>query len=265
MNKIVIDKENVQAENINKNILIETIPRKDIFGITKVIITVMKKSDLYIYYNFDNTKLDITINVNDNVKFNLYEYKYGVKGKLKCTINLGSKCVTNIERISKINQIKEMFVCNLNGTNANINYNFKTISTNKEVYDLIINHNEKNTISNIKNNAVSIENGKVTFQVSSYVDNGIKGCIVNQTNRIINLNNNKCEIRPNLYINEYEVDANHSALIGGFSSNELFYLQSRGIDEISANKLLIKGFLTSDLTNKKLISNIKKIIKEYWR
>jgi Fe-S cluster assembly protein SufD len=93
----------------------------------------------------------------------------------------------------------------------------------------------------------------------------ITGCIVNQNNRIINLTNNKCEIKPNLYIDSYDVEASKSALIGKFSDEEMFYIQSRGIDYNNALKLLITGFLTSDIKNKKIISNINKNIIKYWR
>ena len=81
---------------------------------------------------------------------------------------------------------------------------------------------------------------------------------------IINLTDNKCEIRPNLYIDEYDCNANHSALIGGFSKQELFYLQSRGLSINDANRLLINGFLLSDFDNVKMIKEIKNNINEYW-
>lgn len=264
MNKIIIDKEEVILEKITKKINVEVIPRKDIFGITKIIIDVIKSTDLEINSLFSNTKLDIVINLKDNVILNLYEYKRGEKAKLQYTYNLDEESNINVFKFSNLDTIKEMIICNLNGNKSSISYNFKAISTCKEVYDMIINHNHKNTSSDIKNNSVCTDDGKVSFQVSSYVDKGIKNCHVNQTNRIINLNNNKCEIRPNLYIDEYDVDANHSALIGGFNGDELFYLQSRGIREDDANKLLIKGFLLSDLSNKKMIKDIENNIKEYW-
>ena len=84
--------------------------------------------------------------------------------------------------------------------------------------------------SNIKNNGVCIERGNIIYQVSSFVPKEITGCIVNQNNRIINLTDNKCEIKPNLYIDSFDVEASHSALIGKFSDEEMFYIQSRGID-----------------------------------
>ena len=40
---------------------------------------------------------------------------------------------------------------------------------------------------------------------------------------------------------------------------------SRGIDYNTALKLLITGFLTSDINNKKIINKINKNIEKYWR
>ena len=45
-----------------------------------------------------------------------------------------------------------MIKVELNGIKSSINYNFKTIGTNKETYDYYVHHNYKNTESNIKNN-----------------------------------------------------------------------------------------------------------------
>ena len=157
-----------------------------------------------------------------------------------------------------------MVEVNLNKENSNINYIFKSIGTVKENYDYVINHNKLYTISNITNNCVNKE-GSINIQISGYVKKDIKGCICNQNNRIINLCNNKCEIRPNLYIDTDDVDANHSALIGRFSNDEIFYLNSRGINEVDASNLLIKGFLLSNISNEELENIIKEDIDNNWR
>lgn len=262
MNRILIDKANVIEEKVSNNIeIIKVFDKK----ILKVIVNVLKDSDLEIEYLIDNNKIDIEFNISSNVIFNLFEYKRGTNGNIQYTYNLAEYSDVNINKFGYINCNKEFIITNLNGYKAKFDYNFKSISTNNEEYDIIVRHNYKETISEIKNNSVCLNDGKVYFQVSGYVDNGIKNCIINQSNHIINLTNNKCEIRPNLYINEYDTIANHSALIGGFNNDELFYMQSRGISLVEAKKLLIKGFLLSNLNNKKMIKKVSDIIKEYWR
>ena len=93
----------------------------------------------------------------------------------------------------------------------------------------------------------------------------MSGCIANQNNRIINLSDKKSEIRPNLYIEEYDVSASHSAFIGRFKEEELFYLMSRGIPELEASRLLLKGFLLSDISDKKMRKKIEQSTKNEWR
>jgi Fe-S cluster assembly scaffold protein SufB len=265
MNKIVIDKEEVILENVSNKLDITTEIRTNTFGITKIVINVLKSCSLEIDYIMDNSKLDILFNIEPKVKLDLYEYKNGDKGKIQYTFNTNKDSKVNIYKFNNILNVREMIIANLNGINSSIDYNFKSIATTKEVYDIVVSHNNKNTSSNIINNSICTKDGKIYFQVSGYVDNGITGCNINQFNRIINLTDNKCEIRPNLYINEFDTVANHSALIGGFDPEELFYLQTRGIGELEARKLLINGFLLSNIENKNMIKTIEKSIKEYWR
>lgn len=48
---------------------------------------------------------------------------------------------------------------------------------------------------------------------------------------------------PNLEIENGDiVGAGHASSVGRFDDEELFYLQSRGIPEIEARKLVVRGF-----------------------
>lgn len=265
MNKIKIDKDKFYS-NITKKIDTEYIKNEGLFSINELKLNIKKDVKLDLQLNIKaDTKLNIKINVEKDVKFNFNIYVEGESGKIqyKYVLNENSSC--NVLKYQNTDTIKEMISVELNGEKANINYNFKTIGNNKETYDYYIYHNYKNTISNIKNNGVSIKNGNITYQVSTFIPKDKTECIANQNNRIINLTNNKCEIKPNLYIDCDDVEASHSALIGKFSDEEMFYMQSRGIDYENALKLLITGFLSSDITDKNMLNKINKNIKKYWR
>lgn len=266
MNKIKVVNDNLELSNVNKNIEVEYYKKECLFAINDLKININKDSYLDIEIDFkEESKLNFNINIKPNVKLNLNIITKGEKGKIQYKYNLGENSICNIEKIQDMDSLKEMIIINLNGMNAKVDYNFKSIASNKETYDYHIFHNYNDTISNIKNNGVCINDGNIIYQVSSFVPKEIKGCIVNQNNRIINLTDNKCEIKPNLYIDSFDVEASHSALIGKFSDEEMFYIQSRGIDYETALKLLITGFLTSDIDNKKIISYIDKKINKYWR
>ena len=266
MNKIRIVNDNLENLSLNKGINIEYIKKECLFGINEIKINVVKNTNLDIDIDLkEDTKLNFNIIVAANVNLNLNILTKGSTGKLQYKYKLNENSMSNVFKFQNVDKIKEMIIADLNGINASFIYNFKTISNQKETYDFHIFHNAKDTISNIKNNGVCIDEGVIIYQVSSFVPKNITGCIVNQNNRIINLTNNKSEIKPNLYIDCNDVTASHSALIGKFSDEEMFYIQSRGIDYKSAIKLLITGFLTSDISNAKITKNILRNINKYWR
>ena len=265
MNKIRVVNDDLEKINVNDCIKIEYYKKEGLFSINEIKIVVNNSTKLQLDINLkEETKLNFNINVLEDVKFDLNILTKGTAGKIKYSYNLNKNSVLNIFKFQCVDSIKENVSVKLSGENAKINYSFKTIGISKEAYDYNIYHNAKNTISNIKNNGICIDNGIIIYQVSSFVPKDIGGCIVNQNNRIINLTNNKCQIMPNLYIDTSDVSANHSALIGKFSDEEIFYLLSRGIDKNTALKLLIEGFLISDIKDKIILKEINKSIKKYW-
>lgn len=265
MNKIKIVDDIISDIKLDDSISLEEIPKNEFFDVTSICLTINKDSDLRIEYSTRKaTKLDVKIKINPGVRLNLEEYRYGKNFKIRYQLNLLEESTANVYKFYDVSGIKEMNIITLNGKNSSIDYNFKTISTGFEKYNLTIYHNAPYTNSFIKNSGVNINKGNLQFNVSSFAGIGNKECNINQASRIINLTDNKCQINPNLFIDEYDVSANHSALIGKFSDEEMFYLQSRGIDEKTAHNLLINGFLTSnmpDILSKKITKNINK----YWR
>ena len=265
MNKIDVVDDVLKKVNKKSDIEIEYIKKECLFAVSEIKINIKESTTLNIDISIKKeTKLNFNINIGEGVVANLNILTKGDNGKIQYKYNLfkGSEC--NVFKFQNINTIKEMIVVNLNDEFSKIDYNFKTISNDKETYDYHIFHNKNNTYSNIKNNAVCIKEGAVIYQVSSFVPQNLINCRVSQNNRIINLTNNICEIRPNLYIDTKEVEAYHSALIGKFSDEELFYMKSRGLDEGTANNLLIRGFLTSDIKDYKILKEVNKNINEIW-
>lgn len=265
MNKISIVNDCIKEIKLDNNIHIETILKQFLFEINTVNIEVQQDSDLYIDMTFEeSSKLQLNFNLLNDVNLNLYIISKGEEGKIKYNYNLNLNSNINIYKYNDFKTIKEMILVNLNNKYATFNYVFKTISKGKETYDYVINHNAQSTISNIKNNAVNIS-GNVIIQISSSIPKDIINCVTNQNNRIINLTDNRCEIRPILYIDTDLVDANHSALIGDLKKDELFYLSTMGITKKDAYNLLIRGFLLSDLNNELLKNKINDDIIKYWR
>lgn len=249
MNKIILSNNTFNLNNIEYTYAEDFISKLKLVvkNSTKLELTIDKEIKLDVNIELlDNVKLDLTIIKNENIKV-LTKYKLNANSSLKIT------------EINDSNIINERNIINLNGLNSKVELILKTVCKNNEKYEIIVNHNNKYTTSDIITNGVNIS-GNLYFTVTSYVPNGNKKCIVNQQNRIINLTNDECIIRPNLLIDEVDVSANHSALIGSFKDDELFYMQRLGIDKIEANKLLIKGFI-----NNKISLKLANHFKKYWR
>lgn len=265
LNRIKIVDDILSNVIIDDTIEVNETTKNELFDITSINLIIKKDTSLEIDYSTRKaTKLDVKIKVLPGVNFNLREYRFGKNFKIRYQYSLMENSNTEIYKFYDVAGIKEMNIIYLLGVNAKIDYNFKTISTGCEKYNMTIYHQASNTDSDIKNNGVNINKGNLQFNVSSFVSSGNIGCNINQSSRIINLTDNKCQINPNLFIDEYDVSANHSALIGKFSDDEMFYLESRGIDEKTALNLLINGFLTSNMPSevgKKITKNIDK----YWR
>ena len=262
MNKIIINGEDISIENID-GIEISIGEASKFLNVQSVNLKFTKDTDLVIEANNVDIKLDFYINILAGVHANIYEYKYAGDYKFQYKYYLEENSYLNIEKVDDADDIKEMLVVNLNGEKSRINFNLKTVCKKDEKYNFLVYHNAKNTASNIVNNGVNILNGVLEFNVSGFVSNGIIGCDINQSARIINMTENTCIIKPNLFIDEEDVVASHSALIGTFSFDEIFYLMSRGISKKEAENLLIKGFLLNGITYYKEV--LEKIINKYWR
>ena len=264
MNKIVVKDDIVEIKEISDSITVELIPKNILLDVNTLKINIAEDSFLDIEYkHLNESKLNVEINIQENIRCDINEFRDGIKSKIKYHYNINSNSILNIHKFYDIDTINEFVRIDLNGENATINYVFKTLSDNSQTYDLVIYHNNSKTFSNIINNGVNIDSGNLIFNVSSFVPNGNVKCDVVQKSRIINLTLNKCQICPNLYIDEYDVNASHSAYIGNFKDEELFYLMSRGISAKDAEKLLIKGFLLNDMYF--MSEKISELIEKFWR
>ena len=177
---------------------------------------ITSSKDIYIYDDKDTERI---YNIEKDVTLNVYHY--------------------NIDSNTKV-------VINLNAAGAKVYYYYSTINYNDNNFKIIINHNRKNTTSNIYNHGVNILNNNLHFDVTGIVPKEIENCTCNQENQIINLASGNSTILPILLIDNYNVSSAHSAYIGKFKEDVIFYLMSRGIKRENATKLLIKSLLINN-------------------
>lgn len=181
-------------------------------------------------YLFDKSNQCRTYNVSKNTK--LVVYQYGIN-------------------------IDNDIVINLNGENAEVEYHYSTINYDDHKYKIVVNHNSEKTISNIYNHGVNVNDSKLDFDITGYVPNKSDNSECNQKNQILNIRNGKSTILPKLLIDNYDVVSSHSAYIGKFKDEILFYLMSRGISEKVSYDLLIKSFLINGCEKKEIIEELE--------
>ena len=260
MNKLVLKNSQIMLSELDSSIELK---EEKVSSILKLEINVLKDTSLMIeYQNSSISKYDIKMIINENVQFDLYEKKQEEDTKIQYLYEILESAQVQVHRFQQIKKIKELDIIYLNGYQSSICYETKAISLDKQKYDMVIYHNATNSKSDIVNRFVALEEGNIHLNITSIVYPGIKDTIINQNNRILNLNEKSHTICPNLLIEENEVDASHSAHIGSFDEDALFYMMSRGLSKKEAIYLLLEGFLKEDFLEKK---ELQQIISQYWR
>lgn len=214
------------------------------------------KEDTNIFYN--NAKKNITIEILKDCKV----FEYIKDSNIETNYKINSSLYIN--RFVVNSSIKT--IIDLNKEEIELNYYYSNINILDNKYEITINHNKKRTISNVINHGINISNNKLSYIVNGKVSKDSSGVICNQDSKIILTNDNNCLIKPNLIIDNDDVIANHSSYIGYFKKDEIFYLMTRGINELDSEKLLVKSFL---IGNMDISYEERKIILEninsHWR
>jgi hypothetical protein len=244
----------VNKIKMNKIILEDSVYNKEI--------KLDNEKDYIIKSNEENK---VIFNILDNSNNNIVEINSDNKSQ-DYTFNIGCNSNINIDIFDEAKNINRIITINLNGEKTCVNLNISSICTNNNKYIVNVFHNKNKTESKAKIHGITLGNAKMNVINNGYIKNGSSKSILNQDNKIIIMDDNNSKIEPNLFIDEYDVEASHGAYIGKFDEEEVFYLKSRGLDEKTSYNLLINGFLTEDFYKyESLINEIKEKINKYWR
>ena len=125
------------------------------------------------------------------------------------------------------------------------NYSLKTLIAS----DISLNANiaGNNNISHINFHGITDQNGVIKNIATSKVDEATKDNEVLENLRIVTLNDAENMIIPNLLVHSDSVNAIHNTTISTVDKDYLFYLNSKGINKKDATKLIVDGFLKSNL------------------
>jgi len=227
-------------------------------------ITFKNSGTYYLEYNGDSdTKLTVIVDGGIDILLVVASFDNNLKSEIHYIIKDSTVRVNKFYCNKKV--IERVNVDLLNEY-SRLEYYFSNICLLEEEYEFNINHMNKKTISNISNKAVALNNSKLNYVINSNVDKDMDDSLLEQTTRIITFGKCDAKIIPNMFIDFDNVIAKHGSVIGTIQEDMIFYLMSRGIEYNEALKLIIKGYLFSNVMfDYDLRSKVLKIIDMYWR
>ncbi|GFH42229.1 Fe-S cluster assembly protein SufD [Lactococcus hodotermopsidis] len=122
------------------------------------------------------------------------------------------------------------------------------ISSGKQVQgiDTRVTNFAPHSVGHILQHGVILESGTLTFNGIGHIIRGAKGADAQQESRVLMLSDKaRSDANPILLIDENDVTAGHAASIGQVDPEDMYYLMSRGLDKDTAERLVIRGFLGS--------------------
>lgn len=183
----------------------------------------------------------LTLKISGNVCIN--DINNNTDLDLKIIMSDGSHLLYNRynESINKFNLNIEI----TSNAYVEFNYSLKTLIAS----DISLNANiaGNNNISHINFHGITDQKGVIKNVATSKVDEATKDNEVLENLRIVTLNDAENMIVPNLLVRSDSVNAIHNTTISTVDKDYLFYLNSKGINKKDATKLIVDGFLKSNL------------------
>ena len=157
---------------------------------------------------------------------------------------------------------------NLNGENARAMVNAIVVSNDQQqqTVDVHMTHYAPRSYGDMYNVGISNGYGRVTLNGIEKIEKGMKQANAFQTLKGIILSDfSMVDVNPILLIDEYDVKAGHGATVGKIEEQQLYYLQSRGLSKIDAEKLIIKGYIKpilDEINDQVLVDRLETTIYE---
>lgn len=166
-------------------------------------------------------------------------------GILDFNVNLAGKSDILIHLFIVSDNLKIKINLNTTGIKSKLQFNLLTVTNKTQSVDVDL------TATNRAKNSEIYTSGLAVATQESYVRLNYIGQIENKMAKSKHFeklkgfikDNAKMELNPILEIKEFDVEAGHSAASGNINADVLFYLNSRGIDKNTAERIILYGFV----------------------
>lgn len=199
---------------------------------------------------------DLTLNIKGSVLIN--EICHKDNEKLNLTINIEPKSSLIYNRFILHNKANNNITINQDNT-SNVSFNYSIVATDKVELTINSTLSGNDNETSIKVASVTEQKGKVIITSTADVLPKIENNNLLESIKILLLNDEESICIPNLLVSSNEVEVNHAATISGIPQDYLFYLNSKGLSNEAATKLIKNGYLINNLDINK---NIKEQIME---
>lgn len=128
-----------------------------------------------------------------------------------------------------------------------------------------VTHTGEKTFSRTDIRGVFLNNSSISNDGMIRISKGAKGADGYFSSKILLFDDAKGRSVPSLEIDENDLKAGHGSTIGRPDAEQLFYMQSRGISEKEAQKLIISGFFEPvlQLLPKEIEKETREKLKKY--
>ncbi|GAA3010742.1 Fe-S cluster assembly protein SufD [Tetragenococcus solitarius] len=143
------------------------------------------------------------------------------------------------------------FDSELEGEGSHAETNVVAISAlnQKQAIDTRVTNKASHSIGHILQHGVIRDRATLTFNGIGQILKGAKGADAQQESRVLMLSSKaRGDANPILLIDENEVTAGHAASVGRVDPEQMYYLMSRGLPKKEAERLVIRGFLSTVLS-----------------
>lgn len=198
------------------------------------------------YFDDIPEEISVLVKENENVSLSILSLSK-IPSKAKITVNVEKDGVfigafadftdKNIELNLDINLLGEGSSCEWHLASFGGGSALKTYFTNAY-------HKASSTKALVSNYGIAREKSKIKFAGTSSIEEQTRKTNTRQEAKIIIFDPEADGIAsPNLEIKNNDTSASHGAAVGRLNDSHIFYLESRGLSEAEAKRLIAMGYL----------------------
>lgn len=218
--------------------------------------------------DLDSIQLMLNVKENSHVKYVFISEEKTFKTNIDQIIQVEKNANVHVISGFLSQQLQANVKVNLNGENARAMVNAIVVSNDhqQQTVDVHMTHFAPHSYGDMYNVGISNGYGRVTLNGVEKIEKGMKQANAFQTLKGIILSDfSMVDVNPILLIDEYDVKAGHGATVGKIEEQQLYYLQSRGLSKIEAEKLIIKGYIKpilDEINDSVLVDKLEQTIYE---